>query len=127
MSIKNVVKIVLIVLVAFVFATVGNALAAANTVPTSAAGDGNGVVSGYTVNSVHYNLNATPVTIDTVTFSTTTTLPVGSTVKVKLVTAGTWYDCTFAAKVPGPGSNVTCTTTGAPVLSTDNLRIVISD
>ncbi len=127
MSIKNVVKIIAIVLVAFVFATVGNALAAANTVPSSAAGDGNNAISGYVINSVHYNLNAIPLTIDTVTFSTTTTLPVGSTVKVKLVTAGSWYDCTFAAKVPGPGSNVTCTTTGASVQSTDNLRIVISD
>jgi hypothetical protein len=127
MSIKNAVKIIVIVLVAFVFATVGNALAAANTVPTSSAGDGTGTISGYVVNSVHYNLNAIPLTIDTVTFSTTTTLPVGSTVKIELVTAGSWYDCTFAAKVPGPGSNVTCTTIGASVQTAGNLRIVISD
>jgi hypothetical protein len=127
MNVKNAVKIVLIVLVAFVFATVGNALAAANTVPASSAGDGTGAISGYIVNSIHYNLNAIPLTIDTVTFSTTTTVSVGSTIKIELVTAGSWYDCTFAAKVPGPGSNVTCTTTGVSVQSVNNLRIVISD
>ena len=127
MSIKNAVKIIAIVLVAFVFATVGNALAAANTVPTSSAGDGAGAISGYAINNVHYNLNATPLTVDTVTFSTTTTIPVGSSVKIKLVTAGSWYDCSFSAKVPGPGSNVTCTTTGVTVQSVDNLRIIISD
>jgi len=44
--------------------------AAANTVPTSKAGDGAGVVSGYTVSSIHYNLNATnPRNIDSVTFN----------------------------------------------------------
>ncbi len=127
MFIKNAIKVLAIVIVAFIFATAGNALAAANTVPDTAAGDGSGNVSGYVVNSVHYNLSAIPLTIDTVTFSTTTTIAAGSSVKIKLVTAGSWYDCTFSAKVPGPGSNVTCTTAGATLLSADNLRIVIAD
>ncbi len=127
MFIKKAIKFLAIVIVAFMFATVGNALAAANTVPDTAAGDGSGDVSGYTVNSVHYNLSAIPLIIDTVTFSTTTTIAAGSSVKIKLVTSGTWYDCNFSAKVPGPGSDVTCTTPGVTLLSIDNLRIVIAD
>jgi hypothetical protein len=43
------------------------AFAAANTVPASKAGDGNGGITGYTVSAIHYNLSgATPTNIDSV-------------------------------------------------------------
>jgi len=98
------------------------AFAAANTVPTSKAGDGNGVISGYVVTAIHYNLNAsTPSNIDSVTFTLDTAPVSGGTIKIKLVAAGsTWYGCTFVT------TTVTCTTTGATVSASDNLQVVIA-
>jgi hypothetical protein len=124
MFMKRAFKVLLIVIVAFVFASVGNALAAANTVPASAAGDGAGAISGYTVSAVHYNLNATnPQNIDSVTFTTNVTVPLLSTVKIQL--DGTnWYTCT------GQGStSISCTTTSpqATVAAADSLRVVIAN
>ncbi|MBE7520244.1 MAG: hypothetical protein HS107_13480 [Thermoflexaceae bacterium] len=97
--------------------------AAANTVPASKAGDGHGAVSGYTASGVHYNLNATnPGNIDSVQFTLDSTPVAGSTITVKLVAAGsTWYSCTNV------GPAVTCTTTGATVLTADDLRVVVAD
>lgn len=123
---KSAFKVLLIVIVAFAFASVATAYAAANTVPASAAGDGVGTISGYTISAIHYNLNATnPQNIDSVTFTTNVTVSVGSTVKIKLVTAGTdWYTCT------GQGStSISCITTSpqATVSASDSLRIVIAN
>ena len=98
---------------------------AANTVPASKAGDGSGAVSGYTVSSVHYGLNSSdPTNIDEVTFDLDSTPIAGSTIRIKLVAAGsTWYSCTNAA------ASVTCDTTSpqATVLSADELRVVVAD
>lgn len=98
------------------------AFAAANTVPASKAGDGSGAISGYTVSVIHYTLNGTnPATIDTVTFTLDTAPAGGSTIKIKLVAAGsTWYSCTNVTTA------VTCTTTGAPVSTADSLQVVIA-
>ncbi len=119
-------KVFLIAIVVIAFSTVTYAYAAANVVFNSKAGDGSGTIAGYAVvsASVHYNLNANnPQTIDSVTFTTTAAITGGSTVKIKLVAAGsTWYACSVAG-----GTNVTCTTTGAPVLTADSLRVVIAD
>ena len=123
---KRALRIFMIVIVVFAFATVAYASAAANSVPTSKAGDGSGAVSGYTVTAVHYNLNTTnPGTIDSVTF-TLNVAPVGSSsIKIKLVNAGiTWYTCTNS------GTAVTCnngTTLSASVSSVDSLEVVIAD
>jgi len=102
------------------------AFAAANTVPASKAGDGNGAISGYTVSAIHYILNSsTPSTIDSVTFTLNTAPVAGSTIKIKLVNAGTtWYSCT------NTGTAVTCnngSTLGASVSSSDSLEVVIAD
>ncbi|MGD0878998.1 MAG: hypothetical protein ABSA01_12755 [Anaerolineales bacterium] len=123
---KRALRIFIIVIVVFAFATVAYASAAANTVPTSKAGDGNGAVSGYTVSAVHYNLNTTnPGTIDSLTFTLNVAPVGGSSIKIKLVNAGTtWYTCTNS------GTTVTCnngSTLGASVSSVDNLEVVIAD
>ena len=102
------------------------AFAAANTVPGSKAGDGNGTITGYTVSTIHYIVNGTnPATIDSVTFTLNTAPVAGSTIKIKLVNAGsTWYSCTNV------GAAVTCnngSTLGAPVSSADSLEVVIAD
>jgi hypothetical protein len=98
------------------------ALTASNTVPTSSAGAGSGAISGYAVSSIHYNLNATnPQNIDSVTFNVDVAPPAGSTLKAKLVAAGsTYYSCT------NTGTAVTCTTTSpqATVAASDQLLVV---
>ena len=124
MFIKRTIKVFLVVIVAFAFASVATAYAAANTVDATYAGDGAAAISGYTVSAVHYNLNATnPQNIDSVTFTTNVTVPSGSTVKIQLVaTTGAWYTCT------GQGStSISCSTIGATVVSADNLRVVIAN
>jgi hypothetical protein len=123
---KRALRIFIIVVVVFSLTTVAYASAASNTVSASKAGDGAGVISGYSVNTIHYNLNATnPGTIDSVTFTLNSVPVAGSTIKIKLVAGGsTWYTCTNVA------ANVTCnngTTLGATVLSADELTVVVAD
>ena len=119
---KSAIKVFLIAIVVFSFATVAYASAAANTVPASKAGDGSGAITGYTVSAIHYVLNSTPTTIDSVTFTLNSAPVAGSTIKIKLVAAGsTWYTCTNVTTA------VTCTTTGAAVSPADSLEVVVSD
>ena len=99
------------------------AFAAANTVPASKAGDGAGVISGYTVSNVKHNLNGSnPGNIDSVTFDLDSAPPGGSTMKIKLVSGGsTWYTCTNS------GVSLTCATTSpqATTAAADELRVVV--
>lgn len=120
---KRTLKVFLIAIVVFSFATVAYASAAANNVPATYAGDGAATISGYVITAVHYTLAANPQNIASVSFTTDATVPTGSTVTIKLVAAGsTWYTCT------GEGStSISCTTTGASVLTADSLRIVIAN
>lgn len=100
------------------------AFTAANTVPSSRAGDGTGTVSGYTLTDVHYNLNATnPANVDSVTFTLDAAPPATSTLKAQLVAGGSWYSCTNA------GANVTCATASpqATVLAVNQLRVIAAD
>jgi hypothetical protein len=101
------------------------AFTAANTVPDTKAGDGQGTVTGYVLSSVHYNLNATnPANIDSVTFTLDSTPVAGSTLRAQLAPAGSWYTCTNVTTA------VTCTTvlpTQATVLAATNLRVIIAD
>ena len=95
------------------------AYAATNTVPGSTAGSGSGAISGYTVSSIAYTLNATtPTNLDQVAF---TIAPiVASTVKVQLAAAGSWYSCTNTA------GSVTCNTTSpqATAVAATQLTVV---
>jgi hypothetical protein len=122
MFIKRAFKVLLIVIVAFVFASVGNALAATNVVPASSAGDGSGAISGYTISLTHYVLNATnPGNIDSVTFTLSAAPVAGGSIKISL--DGTnWYSCTNVTTA------VTCVTTApqATVLLATNLRVVVA-
>ena len=94
-----------------------------NTVSASQAGDGSGAITGYVVSSVKFNLNVTsPGNIDSVTFSLDSTPAVGSTLKVQLAPAGSWYTCTNVSTA------VTCPVTSpqATVAAATNLRVVIA-
>ena len=97
------------------------AFAAANTVPESGAGDGNGTISGYTIATIRYGLNATtPTNIDTVSFTITPTggASAPTTVVVQLNGAGSWYTCALAA------GTWSCPLTGQTVLAATSLRVV---
>ena len=119
---KNTVKIVFIAIIALSLSGFTYAFAAANTVPDTYAGDGQGTISGYVVSAIHYTLDATdPSKINTVDF----TLDHAATfVKVKLVAAGTtYYGCTITG-----GTSVSCTVGGAvTVLAADQLRVIASN
>lgn len=100
------------------------ALTAGNTVPNTKAGDGSGIITGYIVSSIHYNLNGTdPSKIDSVTFTLNSTPAVGSTLKAQVVDLGNWYSCTNS------GANVTCATTSpqATVAAADKLTVIVAD
>lgn len=110
----------------------GSAFTNSNTMPADTqAGDGARAITGYTVSSVHYGLNATdPTKVDTVTFSLDSTPLAGSTIKIQ-VDGTRWYSCTFS------GASVTCNTaddaatTGvneqATVTAATNLRVIVAD
>lgn len=112
-----------------IFATAAYGFAAANTVPASAAGDGNGTVSGYTISNIRYTLKGSnPANVDSVTFNTSpaisTTAPVG-TIKVQIAQGAptTWHNCVVTTSVSCDKhmSNATVTVTAASI---SNLRVV---
>jgi hypothetical protein len=98
------IRLLLVLVLVVLAATGAYVFTASNTVPGTNAGSGSGVISGYTISSVAYNLNASnPNNIDTTTFTIAPTS--AGTVKIQLVSGGTWYDCTNTA------GSVSCDTT----------------
>lgn len=116
------IRFVVILALALVLASVAYGFAAANTVPTSNAGDGSATISGYTITAVHYTLNATnPANLDSVSFTIAPAVPAGGAVAVKLVSTGTTYTtCTVATG----GTSASCTLTGVTALSANELRVI---
>ena len=102
----------------------GFGFAASNTVPASSAGDGEAVISGYTVSNVTYGLASDPTLLDSVSFTLSGgvgTPPPGN-VQVKLVeVGGAWFGCSGGA-LP---STYTCAISGSvAVLDADELRVI---
>jgi hypothetical protein len=126
MHIARTLKLAALLLVVMVLSMAVYGFANANTFNPSHAGDGEKVISGYAITNIKYNLNASnPGSIDSVTFTTDTAPVAGSTIKIKLIAAGsTWYTCSNI------GTAVTCnngSALNAPVDTADSLRIVIAD
>jgi hypothetical protein len=97
-----------------------------NTVPVSAAGNGSGVISGYTATNITYTLNATdPTLITKVTFGLTAptgaNAPASTNVKAKLVSTGTTYNsCSLVS-----GTTWDCTLgSGVAVTAANSLTII---
>jgi len=118
-------KLVLVVIVA-VLVAVGFAYAAANTVPVTGAGDGQAMISGYTVSDVHYTLKQNdPTRIDELSFKLTpnSTNPNPANVRITFNNSNNWSTCN-----QGNGNNAstwTCNFTGnVDVVSVNNLRVV---
>jgi hypothetical protein len=104
--------------IAAIVAPAAYAFTAANTVPASSAGSGSGAISGYTVSNVAYTLNSSnPQNVDQVAF---TISPTTGTVKVQVVSGGSWYACTNTA------GSVTCATTSpqATAAAVNQLTVV---
>lgn len=94
--------------------------AAANTVDSSNAGDGQAAISGYTVTNVHYTLDATtPTNVNSVSFTLSPALPTGGATRLSLNGGTTW----LAAGACTGTTNVTCSATVA-VTALTNLRVV---
>jgi hypothetical protein len=99
----------------------GYAFTASNTVPNASLGQGSNTISGYAVSSVAYNLDAsTPTNLDSVNF--TISPATATSVKIQLVTAGSWYTCTNTAGA------VSCPTTSpqATAATATALNVVAS-
>jgi hypothetical protein len=112
-------RLFVVTLAALLLAIGVYAYAAANTVPGSQAGAGSGAISGYTVSSIAYGLNATtPTNLDQVTFTIAPTT--AGTVKVQLAGGGSWYACSNSS------GSVTCDTTSpqATVAAATQLTVV---
>ena len=106
---------------ALVLSIGGYAFTASNTVPNASLGQGSNTISGYTVSSVAYNLNAsTPSNLDSVSF--TISPATATSVKVQITSAGSWYTCTNTAGA------VSCPTTSpqATALVATALNVVAS-
>ena len=124
-------KTVAILIIALVMASVTYAFAAANTMPGEiGAGEGSTTVSGYTISNVQFNLKGTnPAELSSVTFATTSSTGNAgnpNTVRIQLVTGGTWYgdtECTSADS----GATWTCDVASANILVHDvNLFRVVT-
>ena len=112
-------KMFIVVLMVLVFATTAFAFAAGNTMPADTyAGEGTTSTSGYTVEDVAYNLNASNASdIDSVTIDLDAA---AGTVKISL--DGTnFYDCAISDAVNFIWS---CTTTGETVAGATELTVV---
>ena len=108
-----------IIAVAAALAFAAYAFTAANTVPSSQAGDGSGTISGYTVSNIAYTLDSTnAANIESVAF---TLDAAATTVKAKVVAASSTYtDCSNTG-----GNNWSCDIEPDPsVLSADELRVI---
>lgn len=109
--------------------TLGFGVAAANTTPTTSAGDGQAATAGYTIvaGTTLYTLNLNnPQQLDQVTFTLSASPPATSKIRARVLNSvgATWYSCTFAATA------VTCDTTvgtAASALTADQLRVVVVD
>lgn len=113
------VAIILAAAVAMAFAAY--AFTATNTVPQSRAGDGSGVISGYAISNIAYQLDANdPTLIDSVSF---TTSAAAATVKAKVVASSTTY-----TNCAGGPTNWSCDFSPNPtVVSADQLRVIATD
>lgn len=122
-------KILLIVLVVLVIAGSAYAFAAANTVPDSNAGYAASVVSGYTVDSIVYDLDDTnPTLVAEITFDIN---PDNSGTKALFVqvqtgTGGTWTTCTLVDGT-APEVHVTCSFGSLALANVTALNVVASD
>ena len=114
-------RLLVVFAVAVVLGAGTYAFTATNTVPATNAGSGSGVISGYTITNVQYQLEAAnPANIDSMTFTLSAN---ASVAKAKVdSTSSTYTNCTIAG---GVGTAVTCDFSPNPtVVSADQLSVI---
>jgi len=118
---------ILIVLGLILVAVLVYAMAAANNVPETGAGEGSGTVSGYDITNIDYALlGSNPTRLDSVSFDVGPTAGAGAAglVTISVDAGSTWENCT------GPvGTTWTCTF-GAPqplVSAIASLQVVATE
>ncbi len=116
-------SLVVVIVLALILSVTTYAFAAANVVPDSHAGDGQGTVSGYTVSAINYTLDSTnPSNISQLSFTikpTDATANPPATVRVKL--GSSWLAsgaCTVST------TTVTCTGLTVAVTGVTSLQVV---
>ncbi|MDH4103458.1 MAG: hypothetical protein OEW52_08820 [Thermoleophilia bacterium] len=111
-------RLVLVIAAAAALAFAAYAFTAANTVPGSSAGDGAGVISGYTVSNIAYQLEAgNPANIDSVSFDLSAA---AGTAHASVVSGGALQACTNTS-----GNSWSCDFSSNPtVLSATSFRVV---
>jgi hypothetical protein len=112
-------RTVLVVAFAAALALATYAFTASNLVPGSKAGQGEGVISGYTVSGVAYTLSTSnPANVDSVAF---TLSAAATTVKTKLVqSSSTYTNCVVSG-----GTSATCDfSPDVSVVSADELSVI---
>ena len=116
---RNVIPLILIV----ILMAVAYAFAAANVVPETGAGDGSNTISGYTVTTVNYVLNATnPANIDQVDLVLTPTDGASAPTSVEIqLDGGSWHSCTLNV------GTWECPVTGVTAAAAANLRVVAAE
>jgi len=106
-------RLIVVAVAAAAIAGGAYAFTASNTVPTSNAGAGAGVVSGFTITNLHYVLDTTtPANIDSLTFTVSPVIPNTGTGKV-IIQAGlsTGGPNNYTCTTDSTGALVTCATT----------------
>lgn len=96
--------------------------AATNTVNKSAAGDGEGDISGYTITNISYDLDTDdPSLLDSVSFNVVAAdVDAGAATEVAAQIAGEWFTCANAG-----GTTFDCAINGeVSVLNAEILRVV---
>lgn len=121
---RNRTRILVVAIVAVTVLSAGYGFTAANTTPSSRAGDGVGAITTYTVSGVDYTLNAAdPSRIDVARFNLSTAPIATSEVRAR-AGAGAWAVCSFA------GAAVTCDWPAASeptVVPGFSLQVVVAD
>ena len=121
-------KVLMALMLVFVLIGSSYAFAAANTIETSNAGQGDQPVSGYVITSLVYNLNGTnPENVDTITF-TVNPDPAGTNkIAAKVVylqadASASWIQCTVTPAV-APEVTAACDYTQAVTLAMADVDI----
>ncbi len=118
----SLIRLLGVLVLLFVLATATYAFAAANTVPASNAGDGSGTISGFTISSIHYTLNAASPSgdVSSLSFKLSPVVPSGGTVYVKF-NVGSAVACTLNVA----GDTATCTPpAGASPSAITSLQVI---
>jgi hypothetical protein len=114
-------RILVAAALALVIGSLSYAYAASVNVPATQIGDGSNTISGWSVTSLSYTLNAnSPRNVDSVSFTLSPTGQAPGTVRAQLSASGSWYSCSI-----GGGNAVTCATTSPQATASGSTQLTV--